>query len=412
MQSQNVISLLEQNGDIKEQISKRIHSAKEIFIAVAFLKKSGLDWLIKDIENFIEKGGSLTCYIGTNFYITDPKALTSLLKISKDNSNCILFIQSSSSRRQNGKTFHPKVYCLQAENNFTAIVGSSNLTNGGLIQNIEGNVVIECNSSEKLSNDFQRFFQELSESQMFVKLPDKEEISQYSSDYKKYHKKVKKAEKEAMEEISKGLTLEQRKMVTRKIKKIKKDYLKWLEKTNQNEERINYLEKVKNYATNQNWISLLAELWTIKGLKRGALAKINLRSNNSTEIAKNVIKLNNSENLKSWIDATRTDENWNNIKNIKLELIADKIKSELLCVFHGDKYGIMNDIAEKALLCLLGECADNFPYKKYEYMPYLSFNTVVREIGDIYCNVVKQQCPQIPLLLEVDALFWYLKEIR
>lgn len=71
------------------------------------------------------------------------------------------------------QTFHPKIYCLDTggrhPNQATLIVGSSNMTGGGLFSNIEGNVLLDLKPKEDadhegMFNSVSRVFGDLSRS--------------------------------------------------------------------------------------------------------------------------------------------------------------------------------------------------------------------------------------------------------
>jgi len=109
-------------------------SANESWIAVALLTLKGLSniKINKNNNNFL---------VGT-YLPTDPKALKKLLKLQNKNIvQAKVFTKGS---------FHPKVYIVKKRNKYSGIIGSSNLTEGGLNTNTEVNYTITNQKELKL----------------------------------------------------------------------------------------------------------------------------------------------------------------------------------------------------------------------------------------------------------------------
>jgi HKD family nuclease len=106
-----------------------LNTADEAYIAVAFLKKSGFSL----IRPYIKKDTIFQIVAGINFGITDPAALSDLLALSKKNAG----IQPYLIRLDYRKVFHPKIYLVKNAAGYHVIVGSGNLTSGGLSANHE-----------------------------------------------------------------------------------------------------------------------------------------------------------------------------------------------------------------------------------------------------------------------------------
>lgn len=110
-------------------LKQLLDRADSLYVMVAFLRNSGLDKLIPYFDELKET----KIIAGTNFGITDPDALTKLYEISLANSRVLGYINKMDSRQ----TFHPKMYLIKHGQKGHIIVGSSNLTDGGLIKNLE-----------------------------------------------------------------------------------------------------------------------------------------------------------------------------------------------------------------------------------------------------------------------------------
>lgn len=111
--------------------------------AVAFAKRSGVANLQNELQGFVDRGGYVRMVVGIDQYGTSIEALSDLL-ITIGNKGEI-WINHDSNKYI---TFHPKVYLLEAESSALLIVGSGNLTEGGLYTNDEASLVYELDLSK------------------------------------------------------------------------------------------------------------------------------------------------------------------------------------------------------------------------------------------------------------------------
>lgn len=125
------------------EILKRILKGKtqqSFRFAVAYARKSGVALLERPVRQFIKKGGIVQGIVGINQGNTSHQGLSLLLDIVGDD----LYLRCG---RRSGKIFHPKLYFLNKQvENFdleSAVIGSSNLTRGGLKDNEECDVLLE-----------------------------------------------------------------------------------------------------------------------------------------------------------------------------------------------------------------------------------------------------------------------------
>lgn len=110
---------------------------------VAFAKNSGVLRLKRYFERFREKGGIISGYIGIDLGGSSYEAVTNLLTCT-DSLSIVHF--------ENDQTFHPKVYFFEGKEKSTLIVGSNNLTGGGLWTNCESSILIEQATNSTDSN--------------------------------------------------------------------------------------------------------------------------------------------------------------------------------------------------------------------------------------------------------------------
>jgi len=140
---------------LKEKIEKVISDSLEIKIVTAFLKKSGLDIFKTIFHNKV----SIIC--GIDFFITEPDTLKYL---ESKKFQIKVFHEPK-------KTFHPKCIYVKTVNNEYLVVGSSNITFGGLSNNYEVSVLLNNDfSNQDVFNNFSNYFKNLSESKYCIDL--------------------------------------------------------------------------------------------------------------------------------------------------------------------------------------------------------------------------------------------------
>jgi len=138
-------------GGPKDNIEHKIknllkHSCK-ISIAVAFLENSGVEIIRQSIEEIKKNHVSISVITGLDFGITSPEALQELLNLDV---RCNIL---------HGENFHPKLYIFEKnDNEVTIIIGSSNLSKGGLSTNFEANIILKGDISEAPIRDAKDYF--------------------------------------------------------------------------------------------------------------------------------------------------------------------------------------------------------------------------------------------------------------
>ncbi len=116
-----------------KSFNELLYSSNEVFIAVAFFKKTGFNIISKAFNQSLEKGNKITLVCGLDFYQTEPEALKEVYSLSQKYNNCKLMIKKQDVK----STFHPKIYYFKNEKKATLIIGSANFTKGGFESNFE-----------------------------------------------------------------------------------------------------------------------------------------------------------------------------------------------------------------------------------------------------------------------------------
>lgn len=107
-------------------------------IAVAFAKNSGVLRIKDSLERFRERGGVVNAYVGIDLGVTSYEALSALL-VCTDSLGVV--------HAEKGQTFHTKIYQFLGEKRGLIVVGSHNLTGGGLWTNFESSALIPIDKS-------------------------------------------------------------------------------------------------------------------------------------------------------------------------------------------------------------------------------------------------------------------------
>jgi HKD family nuclease len=130
-------------GDLLTRLLTQDQPRFEIFRAcVAFAKASGVLRLAPALQFFIDRGGRVEIVVGIDEGITTKQALELVMKYS---TTAFVFNNPVT-------TFHPKVYLFEAPGKAVALIGSSNLTTGGLYTNYEANIGLELDLSANPDN--------------------------------------------------------------------------------------------------------------------------------------------------------------------------------------------------------------------------------------------------------------------
>lgn len=174
------------NYPIGNIISQELQNANSAKIAVAFLKYSGVKVIEKSLDSFLKNNGGIEIIAGLDFKTTDPQSIHYFIQLQKQAANLKFYCYGDKDENKTNVVFHPKIYLFEKGRETTGIVGSTNLTRGGLLTNFEVNVVIK--ESKPL------YFSQLEAIYNSVKFtdsvfsPDEEYLAGYSDVYKAFLK--------------------------------------------------------------------------------------------------------------------------------------------------------------------------------------------------------------------------------
>ncbi|MCJ7871523.1 phospholipase D family protein [Phaeobacter sp. J2-8] len=168
------------SGQLGDRLIELLCSADyhTLNIAVAFAKNSGV-LRIKDLlAQFRGRGGTVNVHVGVDLGGTSYEALTALL-LHTDLLNVV--------HSERSQTFHSKIYQFTGENNGLLVVGSHNLTGGGLWTNFESSVHIpidgEGAGEAKILKEVGVYFNELAALEAsFMPITSQDEVDRLLSE--------------------------------------------------------------------------------------------------------------------------------------------------------------------------------------------------------------------------------------
>jgi hypothetical protein len=110
-----------------EEIELLINSADSVWMAVSYVKRSG----VRLLSPHFQRIGKVKILCDTHQRITDKEALRELLSLDIELKTYV-----------GCNNFHPKVWLFRSEGVWSALVGSLNISEGALIDNIEAGVLL------------------------------------------------------------------------------------------------------------------------------------------------------------------------------------------------------------------------------------------------------------------------------
>lgn len=142
------------DGQLGNYLAKVLESSnyQEFNVVVAFAKNSGVLRIKNAIDGFRKRGGKVNIYVWLDMGGTSYEALTNLLTCS-DSLNIV--------HTETEQTFHSKMYQFLGKDKGILIVGSNNLTGGGLWTNFETAVIVQFDDIENKNLRLSDYFQNL-----------------------------------------------------------------------------------------------------------------------------------------------------------------------------------------------------------------------------------------------------------
>lgn len=223
------------NYSLCDVLKSELIESTQVKIAVAFLRRTGIDEIYKSLDFAMNQNNAKVEIIaGLDFKTTDSKALLALKEIEDTQKNFSFYCFGDKRDNFNDLVFHPKIYlfetALSRNTKYTSIIGSSNLTSGGLTSNFEVNSVFR-EDKPKYFSQLEAIYNEIKFTDSVFK-PSKNYILKYGNIKKELEKTENIADKSLKNEIQELRNEEQLLQGTiPSLKKIIIDFIK--EKNNQ-----------------------------------------------------------------------------------------------------------------------------------------------------------------------------------
>ncbi|MDR0586829.1 MAG: phospholipase D family protein [Treponema sp.] len=134
------------NYPLSDVLKSELTESTKVQIAVAFLRRTGIDEIYKSLDYALRRNNAqIEIIVGLDFRTTDSNALFALKEIENKQKNFKFYCFGDKRDNYNDLVFHPKMYLfetsLSRNTKYTSIIGSSNLTGGGLTSNFEVNSI-------------------------------------------------------------------------------------------------------------------------------------------------------------------------------------------------------------------------------------------------------------------------------
>lgn len=171
-----------------------LKNATKVWIFVAYLGRSGMDEVDQALKAACARKLDLELYCGLSQCVTNPDALRRVFTMFRKTKAAKLYLWDQQ------QTFHPKVYCFFSDSDLTLVIGSANLTSGGMMKNVELSSIHTVSLNSDAARAISIFRSDIAD---FVEPADDFGIRQYKRKYEIYRKKRDKADREAKTEIKK-----------------------------------------------------------------------------------------------------------------------------------------------------------------------------------------------------------------
>ena len=145
---------LTENTSVAQELINQFESNRysTFTCLVAFASYGGISALTKYILDAKEKGVIIKVILGVDQQGTSKEALEEVLTWGVD---------AKIYHTLSAPIFHPKIYLFENEDIFTMIVGSNNLTEMGLVKNVECSLLIKDIRSNPVYGKFHEYWKSI-----------------------------------------------------------------------------------------------------------------------------------------------------------------------------------------------------------------------------------------------------------
>lgn len=151
-------------ASFRQDLVAGLHLAREADLAVAFVRKSGLDLpdVRAKLEAALSRGARIRLILDLATGNTDPAAVWDLVTLAEAHGK--LQVRTLLADQGEPGALHAKFYLFRERGHGVLITGSANLTGPGLEENVEHGITVSGPTSDPLLSHARRFFDGLWES--------------------------------------------------------------------------------------------------------------------------------------------------------------------------------------------------------------------------------------------------------
>ena len=223
------------NYPLSDVLKSELLESTQVKIAVAFLRRTGIDEIHKSLDYALrENNAQIEIIAGLDFKTTDSNALLALKDIESKQKNFKFYCFGDKRDNHNDLVFHPKMYlfetALSRNTKYTSIIGSSNLTGGGLTSNFEVNSIFR-EDTPKYYSQLEAIYNEIKYTDSVFN-PSKDYILRYGN----IKKEIEKAEDTTDKAIQGELQLlkEEEEKLPGTVPSLKKIIIEFIKEQNEN----------------------------------------------------------------------------------------------------------------------------------------------------------------------------------
>ena len=145
---------IKENTSVGKELVEQFNSKryKSFTCLVAFASYGGISAMTPYIETAKSEGVAIKVVLGVDQKGTSKEALEEVLSWDVD---------ASIYHTKSINIFHPKIYLFENEDIFTMIVGSNNLTEMGLVKNVECSLLIKDIKSNPVHGEFYNYWKNI-----------------------------------------------------------------------------------------------------------------------------------------------------------------------------------------------------------------------------------------------------------
>ena len=176
-----------ERAPLGEFLRAELRGSYEFMAASAFLNSGGLRLIADELRDILESEGRVSIVHGADFTIADPPAIRTLVNMKTRYPQMSYRVHCDWALTHSQK-FHTKLYIARKDRrNYCAVIGSSNLTLGGLRGNTEANAVMRGDGSDSPIRDCLRIYDAILASPSLVE-PNAEFADKYAELYRRAEK--------------------------------------------------------------------------------------------------------------------------------------------------------------------------------------------------------------------------------